>query len=178
MKILFLGGPGTGKSTVGNRLANDLKWAWISSGAILRESKEQWVIDRLKTAQLFDDLMISDLVFSRLSGVENVIIDGYPRTLRQAEIIIERGLKIDYIVELIVPFDEVMRRLSMRGRSQDVPEVIEDRQMDYERSRNEIVAYLVGNGVKLLTVDGVGEVDEVYKRAVTIIRNEINLKVE
>ena len=66
----------------------------------------------------------------------------------------------------------------MRGRSQDVPEVIEDRQMDYERSRNEIVAYLVGNGVKLLTVDGVGEVDEVYKRAVTIIRNEMNLKVE
>ena len=36
------------------------------------------------------------------------------------------------------------------------------------------MAYLVGNGVKLLTVDGVGEVDEVYKRTVSIIRNEIN----
>lgn len=174
MKILFLGGPGTGKSTVGNRLARDLNWPWISSGAILRESKEQWVIDRLKTAQLFDDEMISELVFSRLEGIDNAIIDGYPRTLRQAEIIIERGLLIDYIVELIVPFDEVMRRLSLRGRSQDVPEIIEERQADYEKSRNEIIAYLMGNGVKLLTVDGLGEIDEVYKRAVGLIRNEIN----
>ena len=90
MKLLFLGGPGTGKSTVGNRLANDLNWPWISSGAILRESKEQWVIERLKTAQLFDDEMVSELVFSRLSGIENAIIDGYPRTLRQAEIIVDR----------------------------------------------------------------------------------------
>ena len=73
-----------------------------------------------------------------------------------------------------MPFEEIMRRLSLRGRSQDVPEIIEERQADYERSRNEIVAYLVGNGVKLLTVDGVGEVDEVYKRTVSIIRNEIN----
>ena len=156
MKLLFLGGPGTGKSTVGNRLANDLNWPWISSGAILRESKEQWVIERLKTAQLFNDEMVSELVFSRLSGIENAIIDGYPRTLKQAEIIVDRGLKIDYIVELVVP------------------EIIEERQADYERSRNEIVAYLMGNGVKLLTVDGVGEVDEVYKRTVSIIRNEIN----
>ena len=132
------------------------------------------MIERLKTAQLFDDEMVSELVFSRLSGIENAIIDGYPRTLRQAEIIVDRGLKIDYIVELVVPFEEIMRRLSLRGRSQDVPEIIEERQADYERSRNEIVAYLVGNGVKLLTVDGVGEVDEVYKRTVSIIRNEIN----
>ena len=73
-----------------------------------------------------------------------------------------------------MPFEEIMRRLSLRGRSQDVPEIIEERQADYERSRNEIVAYLMGNGVKLLTVDGVGEVDEVYKRTVSIIRNEIN----
>lgn len=174
MRILFIGGPGTGKSTVGSRLAKDLGWSWISSGAILRESKEQWVIDRLKTAQLFDDVMISDLVFSRLDGIQNAIIDGYPRTLKQAEMIIERGLNIDYIVELLVPFEEVMKRLSMRGRSQDTPEIIEERQMDYEHSRNEIVAYLVGNGVKLLTVDGMGEVDEVYKRAVLTIRNEIN----
>ena len=94
--------------------------------------------------------------------------------MKQAEIIVERGLLIDYIVELVVPFDEVMRRLAARGRSQDVPEIIEERQADYERSRNEIVAYLVGNGVKLLTVDGMGRVDEVYKRTVTLIRNEMN----
>ena len=66
MRIIFIGGPGTGKSTVGKRLAGDLGWPWISSGEILRESKEPWVIERLKTAQLFDDEMVTQLVLSRL----------------------------------------------------------------------------------------------------------------
>ena len=57
MRIVFIGGPGSGKSTVGNRLASDLKWPWISSGEILRESKEPWVVEKLKTA-----LRVSDIV--------------------------------------------------------------------------------------------------------------------
>ena len=58
MRILLLGAPGTGKSTVGKRLAVDMGWFWLSSGELLRESQEQWVIDKLKTAELFDDDMI------------------------------------------------------------------------------------------------------------------------
>ena len=170
MKILLLGGPGSGKSTVGQRLAQDMGWPWVSSGAILRESTEPWVIERLKTAQLFADEMVSDLVFGRLEGVENAIIDGYPRTLRQAEIIVEKGLKIDMAVEVVVPIEESLTRLSSRGREQDDPTIVEERWNDYDKTKTEILAYLAGNGVKVLTVDGVGTPDEVYNRVVEMLR--------
>ena len=173
MRIIFLGGPGSGKSTVGNRLAEDLKWPWISSGEILRQSKEPWVVEKLKTAQLFDDEMIAGLVFSRLTGVPNAILDGFPRTFKQAEIMLSRGEKVDVIVELNVPLEEVEKRLFMRGRDQDTKEIIEERLEMYEQSKDKIIAYLVGNGAKMITIDGVGSPDEVYKRVATAISEVI-----
>ena len=174
MRIIFLGGPGSGKSTVGSRLAEDLKWPWISSGEILRQSKEPWVIERLKTAQLFDDEMVAGLVFSRLHGVPNAILDGFPRTFHQAEIMISRGEKVDIIVEMKVPMEEVQKRLFLRGRDQDTKVVIEERYQMYNHDKDEIMAYLVGNGAKVVTVDGVGTQDEVYQRVAKGIQEVIN----
>ena len=164
MNILFFGGPGSGKSTVGQRLAEEIKWPWISSGAILRESKEQWVIDLLKTSQLFDDEMMSGLVFSRLDGIENAILDGFPRTLRQAELMVERGIDFSVGMEIEVSVEETLKRLSERGRDQDVETVIMERWEDYQRTKNEIVAFLAGHGMKMTTVQGEGTRDEVYTR--------------
>lgn len=174
MRIIFLGGPGSGKSTVGTRLAEDLKWPWISSGAILRESKEPWVVEKLKTAQLFDDEMVSGLVLSRLHDVPNAIIDGFPRTFKQAEIMLTRGEKIDIIVEMKVPLEEVQKRLYLRGRDQDEKDIVEERYMMYEHDKDEIIAYLIGNGAKIITIDGVGTQDEVYQRVAKGIQEVIS----
>lgn len=174
MRIIFLGGPGSGKSTVGSRLAEELKWPWISSGEILRQSKEPWVIERLKTAQLFDDEMVAGLVFSRLHDVPNAILDGFPRTFKQAEIMISRGEKVDIIVEMKVPMEEVQKRLFLRGRDQDTKDVIEERYAMYNHDKDEIMAYLVGNGAKVITIDGVGSQDEVYQRVAKGIQEVIS----
>lgn len=173
MRIIFLGGPGSGKSTVGSRLADGLKWPWVSSGEILRQSKEPWVIEKLKTAQLFDDEMIAGLVLSRLHQTPNAILDGFPRTLKQAEIMLSRGEKIDVIAEMVVPIEEVQKRLFLRGRDQDTKEIIEERFQTYEQSKDEIVAFLVGNGAKLVKIDGLGTQDEVYARAIQSLKEVI-----
>ncbi|MBP5675171.1 nucleoside monophosphate kinase [Candidatus Saccharibacteria bacterium] len=174
MRIVFIGGPGSGKSTVGSRLAEDLKWPWISSGEILRQSSEPWVVERLKTAQLFDDEMVAGLVFSRLTDVPNAILDGFPRTFHQAEIMINRGEKVDIIVEMQVPMEEIQKRLLLRGRDQDAKEIVEERYAIYEHDKDEIIAYLVGNGAKILKIDGVGTEDEVYQRVAKGIQEIIS----
>jgi len=178
MIIAFLGGPGSGKSTVAQRLAGDLKWPWISSGAILRESDEPWVRERLKAGLLFDDEMVSGLVFSRLAGVPNAVFDGYPRSLRQAQIINEHETKIDLLVELEVPIEEVKARLKLRGRDEDEERVIDERTAEFEEKKGDILAYLIGTGSKYIKISGVGAQDEVYLRAATQIRDVLTGKIQ
>lgn len=173
MNIIFLGGPGSGKSTLGKRLAEELGWEWISGGAILRESKEPWVQEKLATAQLFDDHMVSNLIFSRLETAENAIIDGYPRTANQVEILLSRGIKIDYMIEVDVPKTEVQKRIALRGREQDSPEIFEERWKIYQDNRGKIIAPLLGSGVGFLMLDGVGTPEEVYERALSMMKNEV-----
>ena len=170
MKIFIMGANGSGKSTVGERLAHDLKWGWVDTGAIFRESKEPWVIEQLKTAQLFDDDMAAGLVLPRLSEVPNVVFTGFPRNLRQAEILVEHKAVPDIIIEVVVPVAEIQKRLSVRGREQDAPEIVEERIAMYEATKAEILAVLIGNGAKHLAIDGVGTQDEVYARVLGTLR--------
>ncbi|MBQ3310251.1 nucleoside monophosphate kinase [Candidatus Saccharibacteria bacterium] len=164
MRILFLGGPGTGKSTAGKRLAETLGWPWVSSGELLRESKEPWVIEKLKTAELFDDGMVAELVLPRVESVPNAIIDGFPRTLKQAKIMVDRGVRIDLILEMEIPLEEAVVRLEARGREQDTPEIIAERYQMYSQTKGEILAFLAGYGIKVEPIDGMGTMDEVFAR--------------
>lgn len=83
---------------------------------------------------------------------------------------LEQGQKPDMMVEMVVPLEEIEARLGLRGRDQDEPEVVEERYNAYEATKGEIMAYLAGNGVKVVSVDGVGTMDEVYVRTVNAIR--------
>ena len=171
MKIFIMGASGSGKSTVGERLAHDLKWGWVDTGAIFRQSKEPWVIEQLKTAQLFDDEMAAGLVLPRITEVPNVVFTGFPRNLRQAEILVERHLVPEVTIEVAVPVEEIQQRLALRGRDQDAPEIVEERLAMYENTKSEILAVLIGNGTRFLTVDGVGTMDEVYARVTAALKD-------
>ena len=86
---------------------------------------------------------------------------------------LSRGEKIDVIAEMVVPIEEVQKRLFLRGRDQDTKEIIEERFRVYEQSKDEIVAFLVGNGAKLVKIDGLGTQDEVYARVIQSLKEAI-----
>ena len=85
-----------------------------------------------------------------------------------------RGEKIDVIAEMGVPIEEVQKRLFLRGRDQDTKEIIEERFRMYEQDKDEIVAFLVGNGAKLVKIDGVGTLDEVFQRTINELQEAIS----
>lgn len=164
MKILFLGAPGSGKSTQGQMFAEKTGAKWISSGQMLRGSKEEWIQEKLKTGELFDDEFITDMMLGELKTRENYILDGFPRTKVQAEKMVEAGIKLDKIIEIAVPVEELIKRMLLRGRMEDNEDVISKRVSIYEQTRDDIVEVLEKTGVKLEKVDGVGTIEEIFDR--------------
>ena len=171
-RVLLLGAPGSGKSTQGQMLAKELGWKWVSTGELLRSSKEPWVIEKLKTAELFPDEVIFELLSEALSGVNEVILDGAVRTREQALYALSPEIELDTVVEISVPREELLKRVLQRGRDQDTEEIAIQRLEDYDKMKEEILEVLRQGGVKILEVDGVGTPEEVQARLREVLKEE------
>ncbi len=125
--IIFLGPPGSGKGTQGTRLSNALDIPLISTGDLLRResqsrSERGRSIDAiLRSGQLLPDAEMNTLVSSRLSAPdcrEACILDGFPRTLKQAQFLdrcLSRAGNADVTVfDFVVSVEELVERLSKR----------------------------------------------------------------
>ena len=119
MNILFLGAPGSGKSTQGQILAEKRGMKWLSSGQMFRESKDPEILKILETSQLVSDEITNRMMAKAIR--ENldfgVILDGYPRTLNQVEYIFNEGIKIDMVVEIDVPVEELLKLTESKGET-------------------------------------------------------------
>ncbi len=166
MKILFLGAPGSGKSTQGQILANDNGWIWLSSGELCRNSGNPEILEIIKGAKLIPDEIMAKMVLEAINDNDEAgfILDGFPRNRRQCEILEENNIEIDLILEINVPEEELLARVALRGREQDSEETILERIDMYEKSRDEIFEYYSGKGVKCEIVNGVGTIEEVAQR--------------
>ncbi len=171
-RVLFLGAPGSGKSTQGQMLAEKLGWKWISTGELLRSSDEAWVKEKLKTAELFPDEMIFELLTEALAGVDGAILDGAVRTKAQALYVLSPEIGLDTVVEISVPREELLKRVLQRGRDQDTEEIARQRLEDYDKMKGEILEVLRQGGVKILEVDGVGTPEEVQARLREVLKEE------
>ena len=127
MKVVIMGPPGSGKSTQAERLARERNLPRISTGDLLREAIEASTPLGLKArpiveqGQLVDDATMIAILRDRLRQPDTAcgfVLDGFPRTRAQAEaldaIVAERGNGPLIVVNIVVPQDELIRRLSTR----------------------------------------------------------------
>ena len=124
----MLAPPGGGKGTQGMRLARELGVRHISSGDVLRQAVAddtelgREVKAHMAAGRLAPDDLVTRAIRPVIESLDGYILDGYPRTLAQAQ-----DLDFDAVVYLRVPDDEVQRRLLARGRADDTADVIKER---------------------------------------------------
>jgi adenylate kinase len=176
MRIIFIGPPGSGKGTQSQRLLQYLGVPHLSTGEMLREAvgrdtpEGRLAREYLSQGSLVPDPIVLEMVGRRLSQPEyrvGCLLDGFPRTLGQAqaldEFLAEQGTPLDGVVELRVDEDELVRRLSSRGRTDDAPDVIRQRLRTYHQQTEPLLHYYQQRGL-LEVVDGIGSPDEVFQR--------------
>ncbi|HRE32235.1 MAG TPA: adenylate kinase [Candidatus Berkiella sp.] len=123
MRLILLGPPGSGKGTQAQYIMERYEIPQISTGDMLRKSVADGtplgiqIKATMDAGNLVSDEIIIKLVQERIQQPDcksGFLLDGFPRTVRQAQALSESGVKIDKIIELQVSDDEIVRRLSGR----------------------------------------------------------------
>lgn len=180
LNIVIFGAPGSGKGTQSDKIIEQYKLFHISTGDVLRDHIKRGT-DLGKTAkgyidqgQLVPDELIIDILAQVLDenkdkASEGVIFDGFPRTIPQAEalerLLAYRGTKVDAVVGLEVPEDELIKRILLRGkmsgRSDDNEETARKRLETYHNQTSPLKAYYQEQG-KYRAINGLGSIDGIF----------------
>jgi adenylate kinase len=204
MNIVLLGPPGAGKGTQGERLAESLGIPKLATGDVLRAAVKEGTELGLKAkaamerGDLVPDAVILGIMKESLAKPQasrGVILDGVVRTVPQAEglenVLHELGRKVDVVLMIDVPEDEIVGRLSGRTvcdtcqtpytgrepgtrcekcggtvvrRKDDEPEAIRRRLAVYREQTEPVIDWYRNNGARFLLVNGVGTLDDVLTR--------------
>lgn len=182
-RLLLIGPPGAGKGTQATILSGLFGIPAISTGDIFRENVRNNTELGAQAKAFMDagnnvpDSLTNDLVKDRLGHedcVNGFLLDGYPRTLAQVEaldgFLAQSGNALDAVVELVADVDVVVERLSKRaqeqGRADDDESVVRHRLGVYAEQTAPLIEVYGQRGV-LVSVDGIGAIDEVTGRITT-----------
>jgi adenylate kinase len=185
MRLVLLGAPGSGKGTQAARLREHLQVPHITTGGLLRAAADAGtplglVVKPIMAAGnlVSDDLMLGLLEerFAQPDTRNGFILDGYPRNLAQAAALdglLERiGQPMDIAVQLDVANELIVERLAGRakaeGRDDDTPEAVRHRLKVYDESTAPVIDHYRNQG-KLICLNGVGTLDEVFTRVIEAI---------
>ena len=183
MRLILLGPPGAGKGTQAQRLVTNHGIVQLSTGDMLRAAVKAGTPVGLKAKDIMDrgELVPDDVVVGIVSdrvdepdAKNGFILDGFPRTVAQAEalerMLDEKGLALDGVVELKVDEGILLRRIETRVkemtargealRPDDNPEVLKTRLAAYRRQTEPLIEYYREKGT-LRAVDGMAPIDEV-----------------
>ena len=149
MRIVMLGGPGSGKSTYTEYLIKHFNITHIYPGGMLRKEVEKGseigkiaksIIDR---GEFVPNQIVLDLIKKKVEqSPQGYVLDGWPRYMQQVEDMEKNEIGYDYAVFLDVSRDEVLRRLLARGRADDTEEIINNRIELYKKETGPVVEYM------------------------------------
>jgi len=183
MRLILLGPPGAGKGTQAQRLVDKYGIPQLSTGDMLRAAVQAGteVGKRAKAVmdagELVSDAIVNAIVAERIDQPDcarGFILDGYPRTLVQADaveaMLAERGIALDTVIELVVDDKALVGRIVKRAddakaagqlvRKDDNPAVFEERLREYYKKTAPLTGYYYAKG-RLKTVDGMASIDAV-----------------
>jgi adenylate kinase len=185
LNIIIFGAPGSGKGTQGELMKKNYNLAHISTGeALRREIKNETALGKIAgqyidRGQLVPDELICDMLDNVLDTVKNgegIILDGFPRTVPQAEalekILAKHGRDVSVLIDLQVEdrilADRLLERGKVSGRSDDNEETIRSRLDVYHSQTAPLTDYYRKKG-KHAAIDGVGEISEVFSRIDSVL---------
>ena len=189
MRLVLLGAPGSGKGTQAAMLKAELKVPHISTGDLLRAAVKAGTPLGLKAkavmeaGKLVSDEIVLGMLEERITEPDaksGFILDGYPRNVAQCEalekLLARIGQPLDIAVKLKVPSELIVERIAGRaaaeGRKDDTPETVRERLRVYAEQTAPVAEHFGALG-KLRIVDGVGEVDTVFKRILAALNGEL-----
>ena len=178
---IIFGPPGSGKGTQAARIESEFHLAHLSTGEILRDEVARgteigWEVARnMSAGDLVPDELIVSIVRQRLPASEagaGVLLDGFPRTLQQAnaldEMLATEGHRVDVVIALEVPesalVDRILHRAAVEGRADDTREAIAERMHEYHKLTAAVLDHYRKRDVRVEVIDGVGDVDAVFQR--------------
>src|SRR5210317_1390597 len=147
MNIILIGGPGSGKSTYAEFITKEFGIDHIYPRELLRKEKEKGgeiakQLSNLGKGGFAPNDIVLDLIKDAVAKADKgFVFDGYPRYMQQVKDLEKEGIKIDKVVYLNVSPEEVIRRLTKRGRADDKPEVIKNRIALYKKETGPVVEY-------------------------------------
>ena len=213
INIVIFGAPGVGKGTQAKLLAEKYDFLHISTGDLLRQEVQMKTTTGLRAQAIMNrgDLVGDDIVVALLDRAlrlrstlpdpdsaidpwdrelhgephrpEGCIVDGFPRTVQQAQTLDfmfrKMNRRIDLVLAIEVQRDNLIHRIHERaaisGRTDDTEEVIRHRLELYDKQTQPVLDFYRVSGL-LVTVDGSGEITDTNKRLCGVIDSKLNMK--
>ena len=188
INLILFGPPGVGKGTQSQILIEHFNLAYLATGDILRNSIANQTPLGIEAAkymnrgELVPDKVVIGMIERRMnmfSDKNGVILDGFPRTIPQAEalgrMLENRNDSITAVMALVVPHTELVERLLNRGKTSGRPddakvETIENRIKIYHSKTEPLIRYYAEKDL-YFAINGVGKVDEITHRLIENIES-------